>query len=178
MLIQFKNFYYNFKKLFSNSREITDGEAERVDKKSSRAIRLATLEVIRLYSEHCSNDLLVEYSKLAVQRIQNDGTTKSSEKVISTFLPSNIHKMLILWIFQLLLMDILVALCRALDVISLHEIFNSCVKIWFQSNEASIQKKAYRFLKDTVYHSFYEHFDLTCRRSFNFICNFLYFIKY
>ncbi|KAI1730284.1 hypothetical protein Ddc_02974 [Ditylenchus destructor] len=93
-----------------------------------QSVKLATLETIRLYIPRVPGELLTTYVRLAIEKTQNP--------------EERVNKVLI--------MDILIAMSRGADVNSLSVIMQA-ISPWFHSDDAQMQKKAYRLLAE-IYH--------------------------
>ncbi|CAD5211446.1 unnamed protein product [Bursaphelenchus okinawaensis] len=103
----------------------TEEEAKQVD---HREVQLSSLETIRLYIPYIPGELIGKYCDAAMQKISDESSTQER---------------------KLLLMDIVVALARAVDSEYALKLFDT-IKPFFsvKVNRQSLQKKAYRVLSE------------------------------
>lgn len=120
-----KNFLPIFFSIYTNVEESTDTQLNggyHFLVENEHSIKLALLETIRLYLSFTPKDLLSTYVKIAIERVQNN------ENLLEK---------------KVLIMDILIAMARDVDLEALNQI-NKVLSTWLLSEHYQIQKKAYR----------------------------------
>ncbi|MFH4975150.1 hypothetical protein AB6A40_001859 [Gnathostoma spinigerum] len=106
----------------------TNDEATAPDGYDVRGVRLATLETVRMYMDLTPSELIQRYSNSAIEKSADaDNTIEKRVRIL----------------------DLLATLARCADAKTMNHIFTSVHEL-FKSNNAALQKKAYRILEELL----------------------------